>query len=337
MWENTKKIKEIHDCKPDAIPEAIYTSSEPIVLRGLVKDWPIVKESLRSDEDAVEYLKRFYTDKTVGTFLAPPDIKGRFFYNDDLSALNFETKRLPLNTVLDKILEHKNDVNPPAIYVGSTTVDVCLPGFRAQNDVKISDYNPMVSIWMGNQSRIPCHYDGPDNIACVVTGKRRFTVFAPEHINNLYPGPIDFTPAGQAVSLVDFHNPDFEKYPNFKSAMDAALIAELEPGDAIFIPSLWWHHIEGLDPFNVLVNYWWRAVPDYVGAGIDLIRHAILNIRDLPEKEKAGWKDLLDYYIFNDPSVVTQHIPKDAQGFLAPVDDLRARQLRALLISKLNR
>lgn len=337
MWENTKKIKEIFGCTPDAIPETIHTSSEPLVLRGLVKEWPIVTASLNSDEDAVAYLKHFYTDKTVGTFLAPPDIKGRFFYNDDLSALNFESKKLPLDLVLDKILEHAKDEQPPAIYVGSTTVDVCLPGFRGSNDLKIADHTPMVSIWMGNPSRIPCHYDGPDNIACVVTGKRRFTLFAPEQITNLYPGPIDFTPAGQAVSLVDFLNPDFDKYPNFAHAMDAAVVAELEPGDAIFIPSMWWHHIEALASFNVLVNYWWRPSPAFIGAGIEVIRHAILNIRDLPEKEKIAWKALFDYYIFGDNTTVTQHIPENAQGFLAPIDDISARQLRALLISKLNR
>jgi hypothetical protein len=337
MWKNTQKIREVYGCKPDAIPESIHRSQEPLVLRGLVKDWPIVEASLRSDNDAINYLKKFYTDKTVGTFLASPDIKGRFFYNDDLTALNFESRKLPLDVVLDKILEHSEDSQPPAIYVGSTTVDTCLPGFRNNNDLKIADYNPMVSIWMGNPSRIPCHYDGPDNLACVVTGKRRFTLFAPEQIINLYPGPIDFTPAGQTVSLVDFVNPDLEKYPNFVHAMEAAVVAELEPGDAIFIPSLWWHHIEALDKFNVLVNYWWRPVPAFVGAGIDVIRHAILNIRDLPEKEKIAWKVLFDYYIFGDPTLVTNHIPENAQGFLAELDEAAARQLRTLLINRLNR
>jgi hypothetical protein len=35
-------------------------------------------------------------------------------------------------------------------------------------------------------------------------------------------------------------------------------MVELEPGDALHIPSMWYHHVEGLEPFNMLVNYWWR-------------------------------------------------------------------------------
>ena len=39
--------------------------------------------------------------------------------------------------------------------------------------------------------------------------------------------------------------------------MTQAFSAELQPGDAIFIPSLWWHQVESLSAVNGLVNYWW--------------------------------------------------------------------------------
>jgi len=103
-----------------------------------------------------------------------------------------------------------------------------------------------VSFWLGNKTRISAHYDYPDNIACVVAGTRRFTLFPPEQIGNLYVGPVDKTPSGQAISLVDFSNPDLERFPNFELAMQAGYQAVCEPGDAIYIPSLWWHHVESL-------------------------------------------------------------------------------------------
>ena len=149
-------------------------------------------------------------------------------------------------------------MNHHLIYVGSTNVDNWLPGFRAENDINLHAQTPLASLWIGNQSRVAAHYDFPTNIACSVAGHRRFTLFPPEQLENLYVGPVDFTPAGQPISTVDFAQPDYAKFPRFKDALRHARVADLEPGDAILVPSMWWHHVEALESVNVLVNYWWR-------------------------------------------------------------------------------
>ena len=41
-----KPIKEVTCTEQGRVPEAIYSSSEPIVIRGLVSDWPLVKWGL---------------------------------------------------------------------------------------------------------------------------------------------------------------------------------------------------------------------------------------------------------------------------------------------------
>ena len=68
------------------------------------------------------------------------------------------------------------EAEPATLYVGSTTVDTCLPGFRAENDITIDGYDPLASIWIGNRTRVAAHYDLPDNIACCVAGRRRFVL-----------------------------------------------------------------------------------------------------------------------------------------------------------------
>jgi len=70
-------------------------------------------------------------------------------------------------------------------------------------------------------------------------------------------GPAHPTPAGTPVSMVHVSAPDLDRYPLFASALEKAEEAELLPGDAIFIPRNWFHHVEALERFNVLVNYWW--------------------------------------------------------------------------------
>ncbi|RYY01204.1 MAG: cupin-like domain-containing protein [Gammaproteobacteria bacterium] len=331
------EVKEVFNCHPDALPSEVLAANEPVIFRGLLRSWPLVKAGLSSAAEANQYLKSFYKDRTIGAYFGAPEIAGKLFYNEDMSAMNFENHFLKLDAVLDKITAHSEDLNPPTIYVGSTTLDICLPGLRAANDLAIPHDNPLVSIWISNKTRIPSHYDAPDNIACVAVGKRRFTLFPPHQIANLYPGPLDLTPAGQVISLVDFKNPDFEKFPRFRQALEHGMVAELEAGDALFLPSMWWHQVESLANFNVLINYWWRSVPDYRGQAVAVLKHALLSIRDLPDKEKDAWKHIFDHYVFGNAKQSIENIPEHAQGFLGPIDDISSRQLRAWLINQLNK
>lgn len=332
-----KKVAIIEGCKPDKIPESVLTATEPVILKGVVSDWPLVKTAKESSVAADKYIRQFYQNATVVASFGAPGIKGRVFYNSDLTGFNFQSQRVKLDSVLNQIQQHRDDSEPPLIYVGSTTIDTCLPGFRLKNDLDLGAVNPLVSIWIGNQSRIPAHYDLPENIACNVVGRRRFILFPPHQLPNLYVGPLDFTPAGQAISMLDFHNPDFAAYPNFNIAMAHAQLAELDAGDAIFIPSMWWHHVEGLSPFNVLINYWWRQSPGFMGPPIDALKLALMTIRDLPEEQKNAWRDIFNYYVFQADENVVNHIPQHSQGVLAAIDEVTARRLRAELLNKLNR
>jgi hypothetical protein len=335
------KIREVEGVDPRALPDAILKSTQPLVLRGLVAKWPAVQAGRESASEADAYLRRFYRDATVTAMLGAPDIDGRYFYNDDLSGFNFAPVRVRLDAVLEELKDHRHDDQPPAIYVGSTTVDTCLPGFRDENDFAhgpdLGDRDPLMSVWIGNRTRIAAHYDLPDNLACVAAGHRRFTLFPPEQLGNLYIGPLDFTPAGQAISLVDFAKPDLSKFPKFADAMKHAQVAELGPGDAIFIPSMWWHHIEALDNFNVLVNYWWRQSPEYMDTPMNALMLAILSMRDLPQEQREAWRNLFRHYVFESDDDTAAHIPENARRVLAPIDADTARMLRAQLLKKLNR
>jgi len=330
-------VEQLHDVRPDAIASEVLTSSEPLLLKGIVAEWPIVKAANESADAADRYLRRFYQGATVGAFFGKPAAGGRVFYNDDMTGFAYERLMAKLDTILDKIRQHRDDADPPSFYIGSTTVDTCLPGFRAENDVDFGDIEPLASIWLGNRARVAAHFDVPDNLACCAVGHRRFTLFPPEELQNLYVGPLDFTPAGQSISLVDFENPDFERFPRFRDALAKAQLAELAPGDAIFIPSMWWHHVESLDGLNVLINYWWRQSPAYMGAPVNVLNHAFLSLRDLPKRQRQAWKNIFEHYIFDADDETAAHIPEHVRGILSPIDETTARKLRADLLNKLNR
>jgi hypothetical protein len=231
----------------------------------------MVKAARESNRAAVDYLKSFYENATVGSFIGPPGGDGRVFYNSGMNDFNYRRVMVKLDQILDQLLAHESDKAAPMFYVGSTTVDTCLPGFREHNDVEFGDIKPLASIWLGNRARVAAHYDVPDNLACVVAGRRRFTLFPPEQLENLYVGPLEINPGGQAISLVDLEDPDFERFPKFRTALENARVVDMEPGDALFVPSMWWHHVEGLDSLNVLINYWWRQSPAFMHSPADVL------------------------------------------------------------------
>jgi len=330
-------VREFTGCRPQMIDEAVVSSTEPLVLKSLVRDWPIVEAGIQSPQAAADYILQYYSGDPVTASFGPPSIKGRVAYNDDLTGFNFDRGQVKLDAFLERLLQHIDDPDPPAYYVGSTVADRWFPGFRDANDLVVKDVEPLASLWIGNQINVSAHFDVTDNIACSVVGRRRFTMFPPDQIDNLYIGPWDLTPAGPAISLVDFHNPDFDRYPKFREALKSACVVTLEPGDALFLPSMWWHHVEGLEGLNVLVNYWWRRTPRFMGAPDTVLRHALLGLRDLPPEQRQAWRHIFEYYVFDPQESATAHIPEHSRGILAPMNDVTARRLRADLLNRLNR
>lgn len=332
-----KTVRQVTGLKPDRLPEEVLRSDEPLLLKGLVADWPLVQAARKSAQDVDLYLRRFSNNENVGAFIGDPQAGGRVYYDDELSGFNYQPVVMKFDSVLDRLRQHFNDPRPPSVYVGSTTVDDCLPGLRDENDLGFGSIDPLASIWMGNRTRVAAHYDVPDNLACCAAGRRRFTLFPPAELKNLYVGPLDFTPAGQAISMVDFEKPDFEKFPKFRDALQHALVAEMEPGDALFIPSMWWHHVEALDGLNILINYWWRQSPAYMDTPVNVLEHALLSLRDLPSAQRKAWQDIFNYYVFDFDEQAVEHIPEDRRGVLAPINEMTARKLRAKLLKNLNR
>ena len=324
--------------------EALVAADAPVILRGLAADWPLVQAGRRSPQDAAAYLRRFDAGRPITLYVGDPAIRGRFHYDATATAMNFAAERSTLSAFLDRLLGHLDDDDDaaPSLYLGSTDLDEYLPGFRAGNALApggdlFDRHPPLASIWIGNRTIASAHHDMANNAAVCAVGRRRFTLFPPGQVANLYPGPLAPTPGGQVVSMVDFAAPDLARYPRFADAVAAGSVAELEAGDVLVYPALWWHHVEALDGFNVLVNYWWNAAPAFMDTPMDTILHALLSLRDRPAQEKQAWRAMFDHYVFGDAEAVAAHLPPPARGPLAPLDDAGARQLRAYLLHRLNR
>jgi len=337
------QVPVLEGIKPDQIPfDQLFAAEGPIILRGLVSDWSLVKAGEQSPGKAMEILQSHSSKKPVGVYIAPPEAEARFFYNQDCTGFNYQSKYLQLSDIFAQIREAENNPDHSYYYMNSLTLDNCFPGLRADNDLSFdhqafTNNQPLSKVWVGTESIAAAHYDVPSNLACCVLGARRFTLFPPEQIHNLYPGPLEPTPGGQVITMVDLKNPDFERFPRVRRALEAAVVVDLQPGDAVYYPSMWWHQVEALSPFNIMINFWWLRSPAYMGNPMDIVMHAIMGIRDRPEAEKNAWREVFEYYIFGPADTPREHLPASIQGALGELDDDSIRRLRALVKNKLNR
>jgi hypothetical protein len=327
-------IREWRDVSAERFRDEILPAAEPAVLRGAVAQWPAVRAGRESPTAMADYLRAFDTGASAEAMIGDPSIRGRFFYNDAMTGLNFERRTDRLVTLLDRLLALRGEASPPAVYVGAMPVPATLPNFARDNVLPLLDASIAPRLWIGNRVTVQTHYDISSNVACVVAGRRRFTVFPPEQLVNLYVGPLEFTLAGQPISMVRLDAPDHERFPRYRDALATAQSAELEPGDAIFIPYMWWHHVESREDFNVLVNYWWDEAPAWAGSPFEALIHALSAIRALPPKKREMWQRVFEHYVFNteDPVAHLTETQKGLQGKPSPqiAEFIRQSLLRAL-------
>lgn len=334
-----KAIAEYSALSAEQFHTQVVPEQQPVVIRGFARRWPLVAAARKTPEDFVAYLNSFYQGSKARMVVAPPSANKRFFYNQDMTDVNYLSGEERVDLFLGRLLELIDREVYPAISMQNANTSEILPGLSDQNR---SDFFTSLEprLWIGNQGIVSTHYDGSDNLACVVAGRRRFVVFPPQQTCHLYPGPLNFTPAGAPTSLVDLHNPDFSRYPLFKRALAEAYSAELGPGDAIFIPMLWWHHVESLEKVNALMNYWWSgsSAPDAVPpSAIDSLNLALLAMRDLSQNQREAWRCMFDHYVFKQGVDPTSYIPAHQHHLLGKLSPDYIRAVKDYFIKKLQK
>ena len=108
---------------------------------------------------------------------------------------------------------------------------------------------------IGQKSNVtPTHYDEQQNLFAQLHGTKRVIMFPPQDVACLYPLPVH-NPCDRQ-SQVDLYNPDLDRFPKFAQAQP--LEARLNPGDVLYIPQYWWHHIENLSDECISLNFWFK-------------------------------------------------------------------------------
>jgi hypothetical protein len=306
-----QQIEDWHGVDRGIFENEIFPANRPAVLKGLLRNWPVVQSGRQSPASVANYLKQFDIGGTVNSFVGRPEINGRFFYSDDFQGFNFDSIDVSISTALDTLVSLADAREPPAIALQAIEVSKMMPSFLRDNAMPLLDGNIAPRIWISSRSMVAAHFDVRHNIACVVSGSRKFTLFPPDQIRNLYIGPLLTTPGGPPISVVDLRNPDHETFPRFARALESGQEAILEPGDAVFIPILWWHGVESLDALNILVNYWWNdALSERHDPMLSLV-HTMALMSGLPAVQRDAWRELFDCLAFQRDGEPGAHSDRD--------------------------
>jgi len=311
----------------------VIEKCQPAIIRQACADWPVRAAALRSDAELRSYLAAFDNGRPAQAFIGSAAVAGHYHYHDaDTRDFNFDRESLTLSQALERIAACAENPALGTVYMGSLPVQDFLPAFATANTLPFIPTKAQPRVWVGNASLIPCHYDTFENIACVVAGTRVFTLYPPEAVSDLYVGPIDRTMAGQPISLAAIAEPDDPRYPRFAAVRETAMIAALEPGDALYLPKLWWHQVEATGNFNLLVNYWWDAFAAGPDAPLNTMMLALIAIAERPEPERAAWRAFFDHYVFRPNGHPLAHLPENEHGLLGPLSEGNYGRIRAMLM-----
>jgi hypothetical protein len=334
-----RPIAEYEPMQRERFEREVVPRGEPAVMRGLVADWLMVRAAKQGDEALAAYLRGAAADEPFEAWFGAPEIEGRFGYTEDFSGFNHERRLANADQLLDLLLRQKGQQRPYSMYAGGIPVRRHLPALLPTVPVPMLDMEraTLVSLWLGNRTRTAAHWDLPQNLACVVAGRRKFTLFPTDQVANLYIGPLEFTLAGQPISLVDLDHPDWDRHPRFAQALDVAQTAELGPGDALYIPSLWWHAVSSLDEVGAMINFWWRDAEPPLMTPLNALYHSIITMKNLPPKELAAWRQLFDHYVFGANGDPVEHLPEQARGVLGRRTPALVARVKKLLIEALSR
>jgi len=124
-------------------------------------------------------------------------------------------------------------------------------------------------LWASSQGSVtPLHYDTRNNLLAQMHGSKIVTLFPSSEHERMYP--MGFT-GTNLLSHVDPEAVDESRFPTFPRELK--ITVDFHPGDTLFIPPFWWHHVRSRE-FSISVNVFWQLRPEQC-----LVRNSIEYLR----------------------------------------------------------
>ncbi len=216
---------------PEDFLENYYSANRPVILTGVMRNWAPLSWN-------PEYLKKVCGDETVevmtGRDSDPHYEANAYRHRTEIRFRDYVDMVTRGGESNDYYLVANNNFFERGAAKQLYHDLVPLPEY-----LDIGSMTQQVFFWFGPAGTItPLHHDTMNILVAQVYGRKRVTLVSPNQSHLLY------NELG-VYSDVDLENPDYERHPLFKKAQVIELV--LSPGEMLFLPVGWWHHIRALD------------------------------------------------------------------------------------------
>ncbi len=82
----------------------VVAGCQPVVLRGLINDWPAVRAARESPRAFMNYLAAFDAGAQIEVFFGDPAIAGKYYYGQGLQGFNFERRVMAFGDAMQAII-----------------------------------------------------------------------------------------------------------------------------------------------------------------------------------------------------------------------------------------
>ncbi|MBP0905268.1 cupin-like domain-containing protein [Mariniflexile gromovii] len=227
QFKLTAVKREANITKADFI-ENYYKPQQPVLIENLTKDWEAYTkwnldyiQSLAGDQVVPLYNNQVTKGKQKS---AEPATEMKLFDYIEILKTKPTDLRIFFYDVMKKMPVLAKDFKYP--------------------DIGLKFFKRLPVLFFGSKgSQVLAHFDMDlaDLLHVHFHGTKRVLLFSPEQTKFLYKIPF----AVHNLEDIDMANPDFEKYPALKQVKGIEVY--MKHGDALYMPSGYWHFVEYLD------------------------------------------------------------------------------------------
>lgn len=254
------RIERLHRPAPEAFIRDHLRPGRPVILTGIASEWRAARWTPANLEERFGGVTiRYETwdgDERVNDPLEFAR-RQRFFeatlaeYYRKLAQLGGPSRRLySAGLALPRVM-------PAAVpELGSLEAYMDLPGPAALR--RRLQVEPL--LWLGPAGTVSTlHFDRWHNFFVQLHGRKQWIVIPPDQGAQVYWPCEELGLPLLHWSPVDVEHPDLARHPRFAQAAPIELV--VEPGEILFMPIGWWHHVRALDA-SISVNLWWAKPLD---------------------------------------------------------------------------